>query len=72
MIFLVKSPAAQVAGVLRRPGPGQQRVGRRRSVGTALGDGGSAGLVDQWKPWENHGKTIGKPWENHGKTIGKP
>ena len=18
------------------------------------------------KPWENHGKTIGKPWENHG------
>ena len=55
MIFLVKSPAAQVAGVLRRPGPGQQRVGRRRSVGAALGDGGSAGLVDQWKPWENHG-----------------
>jgi len=24
------------------------------------------------KPWENHGKTIGKPWENHGKTMGKP
>jgi hypothetical protein len=29
------------------------------------------------KPWENHGKTMGKPgkpWENHGKTegLGKP
>ena len=26
-----------------------------------------------WKPWENHGKTMGKPWENgdlHRKTIG--
>jgi len=22
------------------------------------------------KPWENHGKTMGK-WENHRKTIGK-
>ena len=26
----------------------------------------------RWKPWENHGKTIGKPWENHRKIIGKP
>ena len=23
------------------------------------------------KPWENHGKTMGKPWEND-KTMGKP
>jgi len=27
------------------------------------------------KPWENHGKTIGKQWENggfNGKTMRKP
>ena len=23
-----------------------------------------------WKPWENHGKTIGKPWIYLGKPIG--
>ena len=22
-----------------------------------------------WKPWRNHGETMGKPWGNHGETV---
>ena len=25
--------------------------------------------VNPVKPWENHGKTMGKPWENHGNMV---
>ena len=36
---------------------GPQLIGLLRQVG----------VFGPEKPWENHGKTIGKPWENLGK-----
>jgi hypothetical protein len=27
----------------------------------------ASGVWAPWKPWGNHGETMGKPWGNHGK-----
>ena len=67
------------------PGPSPQgdRRSRPRAVHTGSRAGllrhlsPLPGWLSRWwqaepplKPWENHGKTMGKPWENHGKTMG--
>ena len=60
----------------REVDPGAGQDGQELNA-ELLPNGGSHG-----KPWEDHGKTMGKPqnhrktmgkpWENHGKTMGKP